>query len=232
MTVLTDIDLAESLGLAESSPIVDFDLQLAEAFGIIEAGAIDPLIELAESIGMTDAEIFDSIVGLLETLEFGEFVPFNSEFILSNMKIVDFAMNAFTFGEFAKADRVIGFEPFSRFIPGDKLYQTAILRLIVRAPTQLGDDRIGIGKTVLNVDVPDTLDGNDSVAIPNVLTTVNFVKTFHVIPSVTVTVHQAATISVVNISNITLTSFDVIITDVKGAQLTIAGTIDWTARGY
>jgi len=227
------MDLAESIGVADAVPVQDVTAVFGETVGVAEVIDVQPLVALAESLGVVDSNIVQEIIlGLTESIDVVEFMPFNSEMVISNMKMTDMFTDLFEFTEIAKADRVLGFDPFSRLVPGDKEYQNAILRLVVRAPTNLGDDRIGIGKTVLNVDIADVDDRDDAVALAASVTTINYAKVFQLQVSLNITIVGAAQPVFFELTNQTLTSFDIVLRDIASPFNPVTGTINWSAKGF
>jgi len=176
MTAFT-MNLAEGIGVADAVPVQDVSVAFAETVGIAETSDVQPLLALAETLGIAETSIdIDVALALAEALGITEFLPFNSNMVMENIKVVDVFQDLFEFTTKARADRVLGFDPFSRLIPGDKDYQNGILKLTVRAPTNLGEDRIDVD------------DRDDNVALPASVTTISYNKQFqrNVSPSVTI----------------------------------------------
>lgn len=120
----------------------------------------------------------------------------------------------------------VGYTNFARLIPGDYLYQKALVKVSVFANAS---ERLQIDQLKLTVDLPDLQDRNVS-AVGTTITTVTFGRSFNAPPHVTASLKSGTTGVTLKISNITSTSFDVEIFDSVGNP--VAGTISWVAVGY
>lgn len=80
-----------------------------------------------------------------------------------------------------------------------------------------------------SVDVPDVIQKGESLTIPNTGSTVTFAKAFHAIPNVQITIVDAIDGDWFELTNSTLTGFD--ITMYNGATA-VSRQINWLSQGY
>ena len=122
------------------------------------------------------------------------------------------------------------YSDFRPLIPGDYGYTSCYIWQRLSAPTGVGDT-LYLTESVLNVDVPDIIDGGEATLTAATLT-INYNRTFHE-PPIVVAVHKGgATPALVNIVSIGLTSFVVKLVDPTSPSTLVAGDINWSAKGY
>jgi len=229
MAILSPLELSETLNFAEVLS-GDMDTFYSESIGIVEAAQQNPLINIAEVLSFVEAMTTQEIQDILESLNIKESLPFNADAVFSDLQLLNVALDEFLFTELSSADQPIGFDRFTQLKPGDREYQKALLRIALRVVDPLSGDRLGAGKTVLNVDVPNV---NDSAIDPVPIsgTTITFEKTFNVIPNITVSGQSATDATSVEVSNLSITGFDVQLFKSQNDQ-PVAGVIGWAAKGF
>lgn len=125
----------------------------------------------------------------------------------------------------------VGYEHFKPFINGDYTYSNALFRTSLEA---VGEDRAMLEQFQIAVDVPDIVDrGASEVVDKNFELSVEFNRTFHIAPEVTVTMRSGSsgTPVVPNITKITEKGFTLYLVNALNGEKT-TGKFVWTAVGY
>lgn len=152
--------------------------------------------------------------------------------VFSNMLITVGDLQQSAFDDLVDNGKVIGYDRFRNFIPGNYTYQTALFRVILES---VNSYRTRIDSLSLTVDLPDINDAG-TVTIPASAATtgvvVTFNRTFTIIPQITLTLKGGTVIGIPQISGTpTSTKFTaIIISPSTGAG--IAGVLTWAAHGY
>ena len=242
------LSIAEAIGVG-SGPSLGVTAPRASSFALGEARMSEARADSQQALAIAEtyADIANFLVQLSEQLALGE-VPrkdlINAEaelFALRNRilrasqaVIADLAfrtgpLDAEGFAALVAQSRALGFGAFRDLSPGDYEYASALIRLVLEAPSITGT-RTVLTNARLNIDVPDRRD-RGTVAVPPGGVLISFAEPFTVAPEIQATFKGGGTVAIPQIGQITTTGFFLTLVN-PTTQATVAGNASWSAEGY
>jgi len=242
------LSIAEAIGVG-SGPSLGVTAPRASSFGLGDARTSEARADSLRALAIVESysDIANFLVQLSEQLALGE-VPrkdlINAEaelFALRNRilrasqaVIADLAfrtgsLDAEGFAALVAQSRALGFGAFRDLSPGDYDYASALIRLVLEAPSITGS-RTVLTNARLNIDVPDRRD-RGTVAVPQGGVLVNFMEPFTVAPEIQATFKGGGTVAIPQIGQITSTGFFLTLVN-PTTQAAVAGNASWSAEGY
>lgn len=147
---------------------------------------------------------------------------------IGGVQVRNTAMALDSFSAYAGFHAPAGYAPFKELVPGDYLYQNAIVWLsLVNFDRTLN---VQVAAAKLRVDVPDVVN-RGTVSVGTSPTNVSFPATYKTLPTVQVT-QTSGTLAVPQVTSITTTGFTVQLFNATSPATPVAGTISYTAAGY
>jgi len=203
--------------------------------------------DINETIGVSDGIYFDvgafysSTIGIVEEdskdyglnqavdLSVTPALMRNANAALYDIMVRNDEVNQDTFRLMANTPEV-GYTPFATFHAGDYEYQYGYAGIQVTG--EVTEGRAGVVGLQLNVDVPDVSDRGEATLTAGD-NTLEFNRTFTVVPEVSVVFKSGATLAIPKIvGSVTKTGFTVKLVDSSDQTTEVAGDIGWTAVGY
>jgi len=228
---LSSKSLSESLSITESCDNhfgmnVEVSLTFAESI----LNSVGYIRQFDESL--TIAELASNRFGQNISQQFSIIDAWRraADMVISDMIVGNGDMFIEDFDEFIRYGGAPGYTKWRDFVPGDYEYQEALVRVVLESKNS---DRGMLTGLQMSVDVPDLID-RGSATITNASTgiTVNFAKTFHIVPEITLATKGGVdgTTLTPNLVSATKTGFVAKMKDQTGAFAT--GSFTWAAHGY
>lgn len=230
-TVKVDFELnqGELLSISEDNNF-SYSLRPSESITLSEALAKDFGKGIAEAIAFTDAEKKNYSLPFSESVSVIDAYVRRANAIFSNMIVGTTDLTQISFDDIVDSGKIVGYDRFRDFIPGDYTYQKAMFRAILES---VNADRARLTNMKVTVDVPDVFDrGQVTISAAQAATgvTVLFYRQFNVVPEVTVTMKGGTVFAIPNVTP-SLTGFSIILKD-PATNAGVAGTVSWSAHGY
>lgn len=231
----TDANVRPPLLLSESFTLQDV---LSNAFisnqaeSLTTAELLSERLEqsLSETITVADSEGKIYTIKVSEALSTIDAYVRKANAVFSNMVINAGDLTQLAFDDLVDNGKIVGYDRFREFIPGDYSYQKAMFRAILQSAN---DDRARLNTMKVTVDVPDIFD-RGSATIGSTQTAgivITFARVFHIIPEITVTLKGGTIISIPVVSSPSLTEFTVMLKD-PSSNTGVTGSLSWAAHGY
>ncbi len=115
------------------------------------------------------------------------------------------------------------------FLPGDYTTRASIVQLHIEPGG--ATDLVTVTSALVTWDVPDIID-SDTDAVGSGGSTLNFARTFNIVPDVSVVWTGGATKAFPEVTAVTTTGFTVRLWNVASPASGVAGNVAWVARGY
>jgi hypothetical protein len=242
------LSIAEAIGVG-SGPSLGVTIPRASSFAIGEARTSEVRADSQRVLAIAEAyaDVANFLAQVGEQLALSEVAPkdlINAEaelFALRNRilrasqaVIADLAfrtapIDAEGFASLVSQSRALGFGAFRDLSPGDYEYASALVRLVLEAPSITGT-RTVLTNARLNIDVPDRRD-RGTVAVPPGGALVSFAEPFTVAPEIQATFKGGGTVAIPQIGQITTSGFFLTLVN-PTTQATVAGNASWSAEGY
>lgn len=184
-----------------------------------------------ETITFVDAEKKTHTLKVSEAFSLVENYIRKANAVFSNMIANTGDLTQQSFEGMIEKGRVIGYENFREFIPGDYTYQKALFRVVLDS---VNSDRARLSQMKVNIDVPDIFDrGTVTITAGQAAAgvAVTFARQFHVVPEITMTLKSGGVIAIPVIVSPTVSGFTAILKD-PATNNGVAGTLTWAAHGY
>lgn len=150
--------------------------------------------------------------------------------VISDMSILQDELDLFSFANVVDSGHAPGFADFKDFIPGDYTYDKAIFRVILESTNT---DRARLRTLNVSVDVPDVTDrGTATITISADGIRINFNRSFHIAPEVTLTLRGGEVVAIPTlVGQVDASGFTAVLINPKD-NTRVAGTFTWSAAGY
>jgi hypothetical protein len=152
--------------------------------------------------------------------------------IYANMIVCTTDLTKAMFDLIVDSGRVVGYEAFRDFIPGDYRYTKAAFRAILESSNS---DRARLNQFKVTVDVPDIFDRGSATISSGQASAgvyVAFGRSFNAPPEITLTLKGGTVVAVPKIVGTpTNAGFTVMLVD-PATGLGVAGALTWSAHGY
>ena len=226
------LNASESLNIAETKFEKVVTLAIHEIVGVMElfGRSVGYHLYVNEGMHVTDALKKASKLSIAEALGIYDEYRRHANAIMSDMIVSTEPLTMATFMQVVDSGRAPGFAPFRDFIPGDYEYQNAIFRAVLKSTTS---DRAKLKEMKVTVDVPDVFDrGSVTIAAADASTgaRVNFTRSFHITPEITVTLKGGTVIAIPKVLNSDDGGFTLVLETQSGTR--VGGTVSWSAQGY
>ncbi|MDR9847008.1 hypothetical protein [Herbaspirillum huttiense] len=223
--------LVEQVAIAESRT-GSLSKSISEALAVLEVVGRTVVFKrnFAESMSVQEAMTKAMRLTKFEAINVLEEYRRRANGVISDMSVLLDELDLFSFGNMVDSGHAPGFADFKDFIPGDYTYDQAIYRVILES---INTDRARLRTLSVSVDVPDVTDrGSGTITIADQGLRVNFARSFHIPPEVTLTLKGGSVIAIPKIiGSVDTSGFTcALINPTDGTHVT--GTFTWAAEGY
>jgi hypothetical protein len=181
---------------------------------------------LDELIGIADIAAKSIGLNKSETLSLVDTWIRNAYAVISDFLIRENEITEAEFLTYLNRGSADGFSNFVTFVPGYYQFKDSIIRYSLNA---VSSDRPQIKHLDAVVDMPDIVNRGSVNTVDTGVSSITFSRPFNIIPEVIGSQTGGTTVGVVEITNITSTSFDI---GLKSGSDYIEGKISWVAHGY
>jgi hypothetical protein len=204
----------------------------AEALSVVSTyvDLINWLQANLESFGLASTDRAQIAKRILRSVRIADLVLRNATGVFGDVVVRNTALTEDLFRQITSARAPVGFDPFKPFLPGDYLFQTAIINATTEPADGL-NETVSIQTFKTTTDVQDLSD-RSTESVPSGGKTITFGQAFTVVPEVIVQQTGGLVTAIPVVSAITTTSFFVRLFDAASPATGVAGTISWSATGY
>ena len=227
-------ELSDSFVVSDNSKII-YEYSLAHSETMVFQSALTPALSFIrafdETIQVTPVCTKNPILPFNETLKFYDTLVRSAQGVLSDILFETGFWTTESMQQAMMKGKHVGYENFKPFIYGDYTYDKALFRVALDATS---DDRAVLEQFQIAVDVPDMVDrGSGEITDKNYDETIEFNKSFHVAPEVTVTIRSGTSgvPLVPEITETTETHFKVRLINALTGERSL-GRFIWSAAGY
>lgn len=147
---------------------------------------------------------------------------------LGGVQVRNAAMSMEGFASYAPFHAPNGYAPFKELVPGDFLYQNALIWLSISNFDPALTVQLASAK--LRVDVPDVVN-KGTVSVGTTPTVVNFSPAYKTLPTLQV-LQTSGTLAIPRVTGLSTTGFSIQLFDAASPATAVAGTVSYTAAGY